>query len=178
MTSNGRRWWLGLAGAGIALWGLSGWLGEDEEAAKPRQAVNRVWLERLPKSPRDAVGHFVLLDRKKRRIGVSGTSSQWRHDVELFHWALDRDRLEQDFPQSQTKASSTVEVEKCDDAPRPFTMCLDIEGEDGNKQRFYSRREWIIKPKDVGESMAALVDDYPELEATRSALTGVQGLEE
>lgn len=170
MTSKARRWWLGLAGAGIALWGLSGLFGDDDEAATPRQAVNRVWLERLPKSQRDVVGHFVLVDRKKKRIGVGGASSQWRHDVELFHWTLDHDRLEQAFPQSETKASSTIKAEKCDDAPRPFTMCLDIESADGQKRRFYSRREWIIKPREVAESMQELADDYPELEGARSAL--------
>ena len=159
----------------MALWGLSDWFAGDDEATSPRQAVNRVWLERLPKSKRDVVGHFVLLDRQSKRLGVGGASSQWRHDVELFRWALDRNRLEQDFPQTRSKASNTIKAGECDDAPRPFTMCLDITGEDGKTQRYFSRREWKIKPRgDLGETMTELVEDHPELEGARSALLGAQ----
>ena len=53
---------------------------------------------------------------------------------------------------------------------REFGTGLDIEGADGQKRRFYSRREWIIKPREVAESMQELADDYPELEAASSAL--------
>jgi hypothetical protein len=142
MASKARRWFVGLCLSGAAIWAGSQWLGADD--ASPSDAVNRVWLERLPKNRRDIVGHLVLIDDSGQRYGAVGRSSTWRHEVEVFKWALERDRLMQLFPQTGNKTKSTLKASECD-APKPFELCLDIAGPKG-KRRLYSRHDWVIEP--------------------------------
>jgi hypothetical protein len=153
------RWFAALALTGGAIWLASGWLSDD--AAAPSDVTNRIWIERLPKNQRDMVDHVIMIDHSRGRIGVTGKSSRWRQDIEIFKWRLERERLVQIFPQTKTKVKSTVRAWECD-APRPFELCLDIKSDSG-KKRYYSRHDWVIEP---GESMADLPDDAPQLRVT------------
>lgn len=154
--SKRRGWLWGAVALGVVAWAGSSWIADAPSA--PSDAVNRVWLERLPKNQRDIVGHFVMIDHEGRRFGATGRSSRWRHDVEVFKWALEEDRLVQVFPQTRAKVKSKVEAGRCD-APRPFDMCLELTSSAG-KTTFYSRHDWVIEP---GESERAWAEDYPEL---------------
>ena len=154
--STRRGWLWGAIVLGAVAWAGSSWLAEEPSA--PDDAVNRVWLERLPKSGRDVVGHFVMIDHEGRRFGAVGRSSRWRHDVEVFKWALEEDRLVQVFPQTRTKVKSKVEAGKCD-APRPFDMCLELTSSQGTK-KLYSRHDWVIEP---GVSATEWAEEHPDV---------------
>ncbi len=137
-------------------WVGSSWLADAPST--PDDAVNRVWLERLPKSQRDIIGHVVIIDHEGQRYGATGRSSRWRHDVEVFTWALEEDRLVQLFPQTGTKVKSKVEAGRCD-APRPFDMCLELTSSNGTK-KFFSRHDWVIEP---GADHPDWAEDHPEV---------------
>jgi hypothetical protein len=51
-----------------------------------------------------------------------------------------------------------VTARECD-APKPFELCLDLEGDSG-KRRYYSRHDWVIEP---GEAVDTAFEDAPEL---------------
>lgn len=155
--STRRGWmWGALVMMGGLAWVGASWL--TDAPATPDDAVNRVWLERLPKSQRDIIGHFVMIDHEGQRYGATGRSSRWRHDVEVFKWALEEDRLVQVFPQTRTKVKSTVEAGRCE-APRPFDMCLELRSSAGTK-KFFSRHDWVIEP---GSDERDWAEDHPEL---------------
>lgn len=135
-----KRWVMTVAALGALGWAAHGWFGSDDEVT----VDHRIWIERMPETQRDIVGHWVLIERGGRRFGIDGRASSWRQESEVFFWALEEDRLTQVFPQTETRRKATVRAYTCE-APEPFELCLDIDTSDGSK-RYYSRHEWVIEP--------------------------------
>jgi hypothetical protein len=137
--------------------------GDDDDAAGTKRLVNQVWVERMPESRRDMIGHLSLIKHQRGRIGVVGKSSQWRHFIELFEWKLDGSKLRLNFPQDERKMQVGVRTWDCrKEAPDPFELCLEISVKD-RKRIYYSRRDWVIDPHDVEGSIAELAEASPEL---------------
>jgi hypothetical protein len=156
---------LALVGAAaVGAWKLgAAVLGDDAEATKAKHAVNQVWIERMPTDARDQINHFVLIRHPEGRIGAVGKSSQWRHIIEVFMWGLEGERLSVFLPQDQRKAQLRVRTWECaGEAPKPFELCLEL-GNDKRSVTMYSRKDWVIDPKNVDESLADLVSDEPAL---------------
>ena len=150
--------------AAVGAWSVGAALfGGDPEAVSAKHAVNQIWIERLPTDSRDQVNHFVLVRHPQGKVGAVGKSSQWRHFVELFMWGLEGEQLSVYLPQEQQKAQLRVRTWECSaEAPEPFELCLEL----SSKKRsvtMYSRKDWIIDPKDVQGSLAELVAETPEL---------------
>lgn len=162
---------LALVGAAaVGTWKLGAAIfGDDAEATKAKHAVNQVWIERMPADARDQINHFVLIRHPEGRIGAVGKSSQWRHIVELFMWGLEGERLSVFLPQDQRKAQLRVRTWECaGEAPKPFELCLEL-GNDKRSVTMYSRKDWVIDPKNVSESIEDLVADEPGLAAVFEA---------
>lgn len=158
---------LALVGAAaVGAWKLgAAVLGDDPDAAKAKHAVNQVWIERMPTDARDQINHFVLVRHPEGRIGAVGKSSQWRHFVELFMWGLEGEKLSVFLPQEQRKAQLRVRTWECaGEAPKPFELCLEL-GNDKRSVTMYSRKDWIIDPKNVSESIEEIVEGEPALAA-------------
>jgi len=156
---------LALVGAAaVGAWKLGAAVfGDDADAAKAKHAVNQVWIERMPSDARDQINHFVLVRHPEGRIGAVGKSSQWRHFFELFMWGLEGEKLSVFLPQDQRKAQLRVRTWECaGEAPKPFELCLEL-GNDKRSVTMYSRKDWIIDPKNVSESIEDLVQDVPAL---------------
>jgi hypothetical protein len=137
--------------------------GDDDDTAGTKRLVNQVWIERLPETRRDMIGHVALIKHQKGKIGVAGKSSQWRHFIELFEWKLDGNKLKLHFPQDQRKGQVNVRTWDCSgDAPDPFELCLEVSS--GERKRvYYSRKDWVIDPHDVEGSIIDLAEQHPEL---------------
>lgn len=156
---------LALVGAAaVGAWKLGAAVfGDDADAAKAKHAVNQVWIERMPSDARDQINHFVLVRHPEGRIGAVGKSSQWRHFFELFMWGLEGEKLSVFLPQEQRKAQLRVRTWECaGEAPKPFELCLEL-GNDKRSVTMYSRKDWIIDPKNVSESIEDLARDEPAL---------------
>lgn len=162
-----------LAGAGI--WGAyrlgSDLLSGDEETESTRHVVNQVWLERMPASQRDMIGHLLIVDHPEGKVGIAGKSSQWRHFIEAFLWKLQGHRLSVYFPQEEARADLKVKSWRCEgEAPAPFQLCLEI----SNGRRtanFYSRDDWKIEPHHTAESLAEIAEGTPELAFVLDAIS-------
>lgn len=153
-----------LVGAGaFGAYSLLAAPGSDEEAAKADRLVNQVWIERVPQNERDMIGHLLVLEHPRAKVGLVGKSSQWRHFIEGFKWALEGDRLLTVFPQERARAKFKAKTWNCEgEAPHPFELCLQLSRGD-RKVVFYSREEWVVEPHDARGSLAELAQDYPEL---------------
>ncbi|MFO0632182.1 MAG: hypothetical protein U0168_04955 [Nannocystaceae bacterium] len=173
MSKSSNKWVavavLGAAGIGAWQLGQRLWGSDSADASSARHAVNQVWIERLPTDQRDMISHFLLIKHPQGRIGGVGKSSQWRHFVELFQWGLEGERLSVYLPQEQQKAQLRVRTWECDgEAPDPFELCLELSS--GKRSvTMYSRKDWVIEPKDVAGSLAAIAEDTPELASTLAA---------
>ncbi len=133
----------------------------DEEAAGTRNLVNQVWIERMPQTPRDMIGHIVLLDRDRQQFGITGRGSQWRHVLEAFGWRLEGSQLKLFFPQDRVRGEVEARTWKCaGEAPEPFELCLEFSNNKGQTMQFYSHPDWVVKDAD---SLEALAMQTPEL---------------
>jgi hypothetical protein len=168
MSKNGKtaKVLLGLtvAGAGVVgAWTLASVLDGRAEADAAKHAVNQIWIERLPTDGRDMIGHFVLVEHPRMRIGGIGKSSQWRHFIEAFVWKLQGSKLSVYFPQEEARAELKVKSWRCEgEAPSPFQLCLEI----SNGRRtahFYSRDDWKVDPHNAAASLQEIAEDSPEL---------------
>ncbi|MBX7081086.1 MAG: hypothetical protein K1X88_17935 [Nannocystaceae bacterium] len=174
MSKSSKKWVavavLGAAGIGAWQLGQRLWGSDSVDADSARHAVNQVWIERLPTDQRDMISHFLLIKHPQGRIGGVGKSSQWRHFVELFQWGLEGERLSVYLPQEQQKAQLRVRTWECDgEAPDPFELCLELSS--GKRSvTMYSRKDWVIEPKDVAGSLADIAEDNPELASTLAAI--------
>jgi hypothetical protein len=137
--------------------------GDEDDAAGTKRLVNQFWIERMPETRRDMVGHLALIKHQRGKVGVVGKSSQWRHFIELFEWKLDGNKLKLHFPQDQKKGQVNVRTWDCrGDAPDPFELCLEVSA--GERKRvYYSRKDWVIEPHDIDGSLADLAQENPEL---------------
>jgi hypothetical protein len=123
-------------------WGLAHWWRSDGPGTR-EVLVGRVWLDRLPRDPRDMIRQLVLL--REPALGVTARASRWRFAGEAFEWKLDGDRrLTTHFPQDGRRASFEVRAWACaGEAPKPFELCLEV-ARGARKIRLYSRKEWVV----------------------------------
>jgi hypothetical protein len=136
------------------------------EAQGTKHAVNRIWIDHMPRDDRDMITHFVLLDHPQGKFGAIGRSSQWRHMVDVFRWKLDGGKLDLFFPQDRVRGEIEIETWECaGEAPAPFELCMKMTNKQGRSWTFYSREDWEIKPRSIAESLADIVDEQPTLVA-------------
>ncbi len=133
----------------------------DEDAAGTRDLVNQVWIERMPETSRDMIGHVVILDRDGQQFGIVGRGSRWRHALEAFGWRLEGSQLKLFFPQDRVRGEVKARTWKCaGEAPEPFELCLEFTNAQGRSVKFYSHSDWVVKDAD---SLDALSMENPEL---------------
>jgi hypothetical protein len=146
-------------GAAIAL-AVMGWqvwqLFFSDREAGVRHLVNRVWLERMPRDQKDMVHVAALIEREGRRVGAVGQGSRWRLHQDFFLWRLDKDLLRTRFPQDGQRFGLRVRTWECaGQVPAPFELCLEARRGD-EVLRFYSRRDWVIRPRSDGPPAAEI----------------------
>lgn len=122
-----------LLGAGL-LWAA---VGADALKGQP-QISNRIWVDRVPSSPRDLTLQLVLVDKAKLRGGVISQVSQWRWNAERMRYKTKGSRLTMEFPQDGRKTTFTTRIWSCKgEAPKPFDLCLELK-KGGAKLVLYS----------------------------------------
>lgn len=136
------------------------------DAQGTEHAVNRIWIDHVPRDDRDMINHFILLDHPQGKFGAIGRSSQWRHMIDVFRWRLKGKELELFFPQEQVRGSVEIETWECEgEAPAPFQLCMKMTNKQGRSWLFYSREDWEVKPRKLAESLADIVEEQPTLTA-------------
>lgn len=173
MANRGKAWVnvLMMAGALFGAWQLGRIFFGGESGNK--RLVNQLWIERMPRDPRDMVHGALLIEHEGRRFGVVGRSSRWRGHQDAFLWGMDGDELRTRFPQDGKRFRLQVAVRDCEgEAPRPFQLCLEARAGD-RVLRFFSRKDWVVRPH--GDSLP------PEIAGAAPAWAGAfdatQGME-
>ena len=121
------------------------------EVAGARLLEGRLWVDRMPSSTRDMVRKFAVVRSVDHGpFGVAERGSVWRHRTEVFQWSRSGSTLRLFLPQDRRRVSYEVKAWRCDDAPAPFELCLELRG-DGNTRRMYSRDDWTVTPRPGGD---------------------------
>jgi hypothetical protein len=161
---------LALVGAcGFGVWKAGGAVLGDSEVEGTQRLINQVWIERMPEDQRDMVGHLVLVDHPRGKVGIVGRSSTWRHLNEIFLWQLRGSELGTKFPQDRVKGKAQVRTWRCEgEAPAPFELCLEV-SHGGRSVVLYSREDWVVKPHDHA-SFDLLAEEEPRLTSVLAEL--------
>ena len=147
-----RKWLIAALAVAAAVGGWRLWVLFFDQPGTAELLVNRLWIERAPRNPRDLIRQVVVLRRGERQVGVTARGSQWRVQAEGFLWRLEGEdqRLVARFPQDNRKASFEVRAWRCaGQVPKPFELCLEI-GRGGRSRRLYSRTEWVVRSEGGG----------------------------
>jgi hypothetical protein len=146
MATKPRSWrrWVLLAVAGVAAWQAARLF--IARRASTQKLINQLWVERMPAHPRDMVWHFLAIDQDGRHLGAIGQASRWRVHTDGFIWRQQGDEITFVTPQNRCKSTLKARTWKCaGEAPKPFDLCLELASKD-KRFRYYSRREWVIRP--------------------------------
>lgn len=126
----------------------------------PKELLDRVWIDHVPKGPTDLVHHMLVLKEPQGPGvgGVVGASSQWRIGADLFQRKLGGDHMRMFFPQRNKAFVVNVKTWRCaGDVPEPFQLCLELSARDGkHKHRLYSRDDWVIDSSTLPEALRSL----------------------
>ncbi|MEO1227862.1 MAG: hypothetical protein AAFZ18_03080 [Myxococcota bacterium] len=113
-----------------------------------KKLTNRVWMDRAPDGPRQRVLSLVLLKKGKRRIGAAVDGSAFRFAVDVLRHRVQGRELTLVFPQDGRKVRFQVRTWRCDDAPAPFDLCLELKA-GGRRLVLYSEEQ-----QQLGERLA------------------------
>jgi hypothetical protein len=166
-----KRSWLALVvvvGFGVGAWEV--WHRFFDDEAGVRNLTNQVWLERMPKDQRDMIYATVLLESQGRRVGVVARASRWRSFNDGFVWRLEKDNVVRArFPQENKLFTVRARTWECaGEAPPPFQLCLEVKR--GNQVlRFYSRKDWVVRPREEGPPPSDIDWLAPAWESARSS---------
>jgi hypothetical protein len=138
---------------------------DDEDRQTALLLVNRFWVERYPKDPRDMVLRSAFLSREGERVGAIGRSSQYRIGFEMFGWRLEGRRLFAHFPQDDLQAEFEARAWRCKDKEPEFELCLELKSA-GRSLQFHSRDEWEVGDAPAeARAMARGLRDAPAVSA-------------
>lgn len=107
------------------------------------RVVNRPWLERIPKDPRDKVHGLGLMQQpRQRRVGLATYGSMYRTVLDMVGWQAEGKKLTLLFLEKEAKTTFETKIWDCaGEAPKPFNLCLELKS--GSKSfRMYSRSDW------------------------------------
>jgi hypothetical protein len=124
--------------AGVWHWRSSG--GPSEESTNPKLAYNRLWIDHMPRSERDLVNIFVMIDDES--MGVFQATTVWRGAYELFRYEGNGEEVRIHYPQTNEKVKAKVRAKKCND--NGFDFCLEVDGATRGVKKYYSYDGWEI----------------------------------
>lgn len=110
-------------------------------AADSKLAVNRLWIDHIPKNERDTVQVFVALNNEA--LGVFQAVSQWRGAYEVFQFELSGNEMRIVYPFNGEREKVTVKARTCDE--KGFDYCLDLKGASRGVKHYYSLEGWDIE---------------------------------
>ncbi len=124
-------------------WPSSYGQGENElTAADMGPMVNRVWINHIPKTERDKIDVFVMIDDPS--FGAFSHTSAFEGDWSSFEWSTDK-KLHIRMLQSGKKHHISATIIKgpgCE----PFDYCMRIKGTPRGAKKYVSMEEWVIEP--------------------------------
>lgn len=131
-----------VAVVGVAGLAFGGWrLARRHDAPHDSSLVmDRLWIDRLPKTDRDTVNLFAVLSND---VGIFDTRSMWQGQFEMFTVDGDDGRGAQlTFPQTDKTENVRFTATAC--KQKDWDYCLEISGSKHGVKRYVSRKGWEL----------------------------------
>jgi hypothetical protein len=117
------------------------WTNAGDDAADPALVFDRVWLDELPRTPKQTFNTFVAATEEP--FGLFHAGSQWKGTYELFSHNASGDKLRVVYLQSNE--SETVKVRAWPCRERAMDYCLELTGASRGVKRYRSKEGWEIR---------------------------------
>ena len=121
-------------------------------------ALDRIWIDHLPKTESDTIHIFAAITQEP--MGIFQATSQWKGNFELFVYEAHGDTIRAVYPQDRSKEELKVSARTCSDM-RDMDYCLEIKGASRGPKKYYSRKGWEIEtaatPDDIALRGKAIV---------------------
>ncbi len=121
-------------------------------------ALDRIWIDHLPKTESDTIHIFAAITQEP--MGIFQATSQWKGNFELFVHEAHGDTIRAVYPQDRSKEELKVSARTCSDM-RDMDYCLEIKGASRGPKKYYSRKGWEIEaaatPDDIALRGKAIV---------------------
>jgi hypothetical protein len=132
--------------------------GGTEEAVRDSEqlALDRVWIDHMPRDERDTVSVFVAITEEP--LGVFQTSSVWKGNFEMFRYQAKGNDLRIVYPQNNERETVKASARRCNDSG--WDYCLELDGSTRGVKRYFSRKGWEIdgvRGRDLRGRIAGLV---------------------
>lgn len=129
-----------------------------EAKVEKMTALDRIWIDHLPKSDSDTIHVFAAITQEP--MGIFQATSQWKGNFELFVYEAHGDTIRAVYPQDRSKEELKVSARTCSDM-RDMDYCLEIKGASRGPKKYYSRKGWEIEgaatPDDIALRGKAIV---------------------
>jgi hypothetical protein len=131
--------------AAVAVVGFAGWRLTRSSKVEVMDgdthlALDRLWIDHLPKNERDTIQVFALLSEQP--VGVFQATSAWAGAFEIFRYESKGNEFRAVFPQNGAKEKFKVNARECHEGGMDY--CLEIKGSDHGVKRYYSNEGWEI----------------------------------
>ena len=127
---------------------------EAVEPAEPKDALDRLWIDHMPKNDKDIINVFVAITEQP--FGVFQAASQWKGNFELFRYEMHGGELRLIFGQTNEREAVKVRASKCSE--KGMDYCLELDGASRGVKRYYSMKGWEIDGARSIDDVRARVD--------------------
>jgi len=110
-------------------------------ALEPTMALDRIWIDEMPKSKRDNMNLFIAATQEP--IGVFQAGSQWKGGYEIFNHEARGDELRVVYPQTGEREKIRVRAWTCKE--RGMDYCLELSGATRGVKRYRSKAGMEIR---------------------------------
>ena len=114
----------------------------------PALLSDRLWVNKLPRGPRDSIAALVLSRAGKRNVGAFYRGSLYRGSHELLNWKQSGENT-WTFVLKQDNSTHQVRTQPCNPSAG-FDYCIRLIGDPSGIVKYQSRKRWAIRrdPKD------------------------------
>ena len=112
-----------------------------EPEADKVTAVDRIWIDHLPKTETDTINIFAAITEEP--MGIFQATSMWKGQHELFVYEAHGDTIRATYPQDRSREELKVTATACSEV-RDMDYCLVIKGASRGPKKYYSRKGWEI----------------------------------
>lgn len=122
-----------------------------EAKVEKMTALDRIWIDHLPKTESDTIHIFAAITQEP--MGIFQATSQWKGNFELFVYEAHGDTIRAVYPQDRSKEELKVSARTCSDM-RDMDYCLEIKGASRGPKKYYSRKGWEIDAASTPDDIA------------------------
>lgn len=137
-----RKALLGIVAVGVGLvWLWPSSSPQQVADGSGHEVLNRVWIERLPTTPRDKINTLLIIEDPA--IGIFQSTSAYEGEFTLFQWQQG-DRGELRIHMLQTDKHYKLRARVSERGCEGFDLCLTVKGAPRGPKKYVSMRDWVI----------------------------------